>query len=130
MESNSFELIGRVNYVNLKSLSNGNSLTRVLLSIKRYKSEEYDTFPITFFAEVSQDAANRLKKGDYINVVGRLNLDKFKNKEGKDVESISLIGYSFIKVTFDKDQKRFVEVEDNAVAPKSEQLNMVEELLG
>ena len=130
MESNSFELIGRVNYVNLKSLSNGNTLTRVLLSIKRYKSEEYDTFPITFFAEVSQDAANRLKKGDYINVVGRLNLDKFKNKEGKDVESISLIGYSFIKVTFDKDQKRFVEVEDNAVAPKSEQLNMVEELLG
>ena len=129
MNGNIFELIGRVNYLNLKALSNGNTVTRVLLSIKRYKSEEYDTFPITFFGEVSESVADKVAKGDYIHVTGRLNVDKFKNKEGKDVEALSLIANSYEKVTFDKEAKKFVAI-DGDVAPKSEQLNMVEELLG
>lgn len=132
MNGNTFELIGRVNYLNLKALPNGNTVTRVLLSIKRYKSEEYDTYPVTFFGETSESVAGKIAKGDYIHVSGRLNVDKFKTKAGSDVEALSLIGNSYEKVTFDKEQKKFVIVLDSpdAVAPKEEQLNMVEELLG
>lgn len=130
MNGNIFELIGRVNYLNLKSLSNGNTLTRVLLSIKKYKSDEYDTFPVTFFGEASESVADKVTKGDYIHVTGRLNLDKFKDKNGKDVESISLIANSYEKVTFDKEQKQFVAIDCSGIAPKNEQLSMVEELLG
>ena len=129
MNGNTFELIGRVNYLNLKALNNGNTLTRVLLSIKRYKSEEYDTFPVTFFGETSEDIADKIKKGDYIHVTGRLNLDKFKSKDGKDVESISLIGNSYEKITFDRDKKEFVVVEGD-IAPKATQQTLVEEMFG
>lgn len=129
MNGNTFELIGRVNYLNLKALNNGNTLTRVLLSIKRYKSEEYDTFPVTFFGETSEDIADKIKKGDYIHVTGRLNLDKFKSKDGRDVETISLIGNSYEKITFDRDKKEFVVVEGD-IAPKATQQTLVEEMFG
>ena len=130
MNGNTFELIGRVNYLNLKSLSSGSTLTRILLSIKRYKSDEYDTFPITFFGELAESVADKVTKGDYIHVTGRLNIDKFKTKTGQDVESLALIANSYEKVTFDKEQKQFVVIDGEAIAPKNEQLSMVEELLG
>ena len=58
MNGNVFELLGRVNYVNIKYVESGKAITRVLISIKRYKSEEYDTFPITFFGDMAEAIYN------------------------------------------------------------------------
>lgn len=130
MNGNVFELLGRVNYVNIKYVESGKAITRVLISIKRYKSEEYDTFPITFFGDMAEAVGEKVKaKEDYIHVTGRINVDKYKTKDGKDVEQLSLIGNSFEKVTFDKSKKRFVAVEGQST-PKTEQQQLLEDMFG
>ena len=130
MNGNVFELLGRVNYVNIKYVESGKAITRVLISIKRYKSEEYDTFPITFFGDMAEAVGEKVKaKEDYIHVTGRINVDKYKTKDGKDVEQLSLIGNSFEKVTFDKSKKQFVAVEEQST-PKTEQQQLLEDMFG
>lgn len=130
MNGNTFELLGRVNYVNIKYSEGGKAITRVLLSIKRYKSEEYDTFPITFFGEVAEAVGEKVKaKEDYIYVKGRLGVDKYKTKDGRDVEQLSLIGNDYNKVTFDKTKKQFV-VTDAGEEPGSEQQKLLEDMFG
>ncbi len=130
MNGNVFELLGRVNYVNIKYVESGKAITRVLISIKRYKSEEYDTFPITFFGDMAEAVGEKVKaKEDYIHVTGRINVDKYKTKDGKDVEQLSLIGNSFEKVTFDKTKKQFVAVEEQDT-PKTEQQQLLEDMFG
>lgn len=132
MNGNIFELLGRVNYVNIKYAEKGKAITRVLISIKRYKSEEYDTFPITFFGDLAESVGEHVKaKEDYIHVTGRINVDKYKTKDGRDVEQLSLIGNSYEKVTFDKSKKQFVAVEGQGEpAPKSEQQQLLEDMFG
>lgn len=130
MNGNTFELLGRVNYVNIKYTEGGKAITRVLISIKRYKSEEYDTFPITFFGEVAEAVGEKVKaKEDYIYVKGRLGVDKYKTKDGRDVEQLSLIGNEYNKVTFDKTKKQFV-VTDAGEEPKTEQQQLLEDMFG
>lgn len=130
MNGNIFELLGRVNYVNIKYTENAKAITRVLISIKRYKSEEYDTYPITFFGEIAEAVAEKVKaKEDYIHVTGRIGVDKYKSKDGRDVEQLSLIGNTYEKVTFNKTKKQFVAVEGQG-EPQSEQQNMLEEMFG
>ena len=132
MNGNTFELLGRVNYVNIKYTENAKPITRVLMAIKRYKSEEYDTYPITFFGEIAEAVSEKVKaKEDYIHVTGRIAVDKYKTKDGKDVEQLSLIGNSYEKVTFDKTKKQFVAVEGQGEPDsKSEQKQLLEDLFG
>ena len=110
INGNTCELIGRCNYVDFKSLENGKTYTRVCLS-KKAKDDNYNAFWITFFGDTSEKVAEKIQKGDYIHVAGKLDIDKYTSKEGKQVEAIKLIGFDAQKVSYDQNKKEFVATE-------------------
>ena len=112
METNKFELIGKVNYVDVKVLESGTYLTKILLGIFLGKDKEgnknYESVNVTFWSELAEQFAETVVKGDYIKVTGRINVNSYKNKEGKEVKDVQFIGNEFVKVEYDKGSKEFV----------------------
>lgn len=107
INGNTFELIGRCNYLDLKTLDNGKTYTRICVS-KKGRDENYLSFWVTFFGDSSEEVAGSIQKGDYIHVTGKLDVDKYTNKEGKNIENLKLIGFTAERVTYDTDKKEFV----------------------
>jgi single-stranded DNA-binding protein len=113
MNSNKFELIGKVNYVDVKaSEKSGNVVTKVLLGIYLGKDKDgnaqYDSLEITMFGDVAEKFGDDVQKGDSVYVEGRISINKYTNKEGKEVKSCQFIANSYKKVSYDKDKKEFV----------------------
>ena len=110
---NEFTLSGRVNFIDIKYLESGKCFTRVLLSLKE-RNGEYVSYPITLFntskGTIAENMAEEVKKGDTVEIKGKLTIDKFKSKTGEDVERIGLIGFEFAKLAWDDRQKKFVKV--------------------
>ena len=110
---NEFTLSGRVNFIDIKYLESGKCFTRVLLSLKE-RNGEYVSYPITLFntskGTTAEDIAEKVKKGDTVEIKGKLTIDKFKSKTGEDVERIGLIGFEFSKLAWDDRQKKYVKV--------------------
>ena len=110
---NEFTLSGRVNFIDIKYLESGKCFTRVLLSLKE-RNGEYVSYPITLFntskGTIAEDIAEEVKKGDTVEIKGKLTIDKFKSKTGEDVERIGLIGFEFAKLAWDDRQKKYVKV--------------------
>ena len=113
MEANKFELIGRVNHLEMKYLETGTIITRILLGKKGKNENEFDTFGINIFGKTAEEFAEKLKKGDYAHISGKVAVNKYTSKEGKTVERLELIGFDFSKVTYDTDAKRYVIANDN-----------------
>ena len=110
---NEFTLSGRVNFIDIKYLESGKCFTRVLLSLKE-RNGEYVSYPITLFntskGRIAEDISEEVKKGDTVEIKGKLTIDKFKSKTGEDVERIGLIGFEFAKLAWDDRQKKYVKV--------------------
>ena len=110
---NEFTLSGRVNFIDIKYLESGKCFTRVLLSLKE-RNGEYVSYPITLFntskGRIAENIAEEVKKGDTVEIKGKLTIDKFKSKTGEDVERIGLIGFEFAKLAWDDRQKKYVKV--------------------
>ena len=110
---NEFTLSGRVNFIDIKYLESGKCFTRVLLSLKE-RNGEYVSYPITLFntskGTIAENIAEEVKKGDTVEIKGKLTIDKFKSKTGEDVERIGLIGFEFSKLAWDDRQKKYVKV--------------------
>ena len=110
---NEFTLSGRVNFIDIKYLESGKCFTRVLLSLKE-RNGEYVSYPITLFntskGKIAEDIAEEVKKGDTVEIKGKLTIDKFKSKTGEEVERIGLIGFEFAKLAWDDRQKKYVKV--------------------
>lgn len=110
---NEFTLSGRVNFIDIKYLESGKCFTRVLLSLKE-RNGEYVSYPITLFntskGTTAEDIAEEVKKGDTVEIKGKLKIDKFKSKTGEDVERIGLIGFEFAKLAWDDRQKKYIKV--------------------
>lgn len=113
MESNSFELIGRVNYVDIQFKETGTIVTRTLLGKKRKNEEVFDSFAVTIFGDLAENYAEVVKKGDYVYIKGRISVNKY-TKDGKEVEKLELVGYDFEKVTYDVDAKQYIVSDDKA----------------
>lgn len=110
--SNRFEITGRVGYVKLTALSNGNSMIRVLISKKSRKEGEYDTYGINFFGDVAEQIAQMIQKGDTINAVGRIDYNKYKDKLGNEREELRLVGNEYTKVVYDESKRDYVAVNE------------------
>ena len=112
MENNKIELTGKVNYINQKYLDSGSYLAKILLGIYLGKDKEgkakYESVNVTFFGEPAEQFGGQVTKGDYINVKGRINPNKYTNKDGKEVKDLQLIGSEFVKVEYDAGTKEFV----------------------
>ena len=110
---NEFTLSGRVNFIDIKYLESGKCFTRVLLSLKE-RNGEYVSYPITLFntskGTIAANIAEEVKKGDTVEIKGKLTIDKFKSKTGEEVERIGLIGFEFAKLAWDDRQKKYVKV--------------------
>lgn len=113
MESNSFELIGRSNYVDIQYKETGTIVTRTLIGKKRKNEEEFDSYGITLFGDIAEEFAEKVKKGDYVHVKGRISVNKY-TKDGKTVEKLELVAYDFKKVKYDVDSKQYIVLEDEA----------------
>lgn len=118
MNSNKFELIGNVNYLDVKvSKEKGNFITKILLGIylgkDRNGNSQYDSVEVTMFGDIAERFGENIKKKDAVYVEGRISINKYTNKEGKEVRTPQFIANSFNKVTFDKDKKEFIVESDS-----------------
>ena len=119
--SNRFSLAGRIGYIDMKWTDTGKPRTTINIGVKKNK-DEYDNFFITFFnnknRNLAEELAEDVKKGDYIRVSGSLNVNKFQGKE-----TIQCTGWGYKHVEFDKEAKKFVDVdkeEETKQTPKEE----------
>lgn len=118
MEANKFELTARVNFVDIKYKESGTVFTRALLSKKGKEEGTYDTFPITLFGKAAEEFGEHVKKGDTVNVTGRISVSKWE-KEGKSTERLDLVAFEFTKVKYDEGAKKYVAVSDNTTKATS-----------
>lgn len=107
MNSNYFEMTGRITFVEVKHAQTGTAHTRALISKKQLNGEGYDTYAFTFFGEVAEQFADGIKKGDVCNISGYINVDSYE-KDGKKIERLQLIGKQFAKAKYDEDLKGYV----------------------
>lgn len=107
LEQNYVEMTGRINFIEIKYSQGGTAYTRALMSKKAVKGDDYDTFPFTFFGDVAEEFADKIQKGDYVNIVGVINCDKYE-KDGKKIERVTLVGRHFVKAEYDEDAKCYV----------------------
>ena len=112
MKTNNFELIGKVNFIDVKMLDSGTYLTKILLGIYLGKAKDgtsnYDSVNITFWGDTAEQFAGTAKKGDQVHISGRISTNTYKNKEGKDVKNIEFIGNEFFLVEYDKQLKEYL----------------------
>lgn len=117
MEANKFELTARVNYVNIEYKESGTVFTRALLSKKGKEEGTYDTFPITLFGKAAEGFADAIKKGDTVNVTGRISISKYK-KDGKDIERVDLVAFEYTKVKYHEATKQYIPDDGRTPAAK------------
>ena len=122
---NKFEILGRVNWIEIKYSEKGSCFTKILLAKKLPKKDEYESFPITFFNTKNGETAERLaetvKEGDYIRVTGKLGINRYipkgqtRVKEDGAVENgnIAIIDFEGFKdeVPFDGGKAENCELE-------------------
>lgn len=118
MNSNKFELIGNANFIDVKaSEKSGNVITKTLLGIYLGKDKDgnklYDSVEVIMFGEVAERFGDSVQKKDAVYVEGRIGINKYTNKEGKEIKAYQFIANTFKKVTFDADKKEFVEASDD-----------------
>ena len=118
MNSNNFELIGKVNFIDMKALEKGGFIVKALLGVYLGKDKDgnsvYDSFEVTTFNDTAESFGNNVKKGDYVYVAGRMTINKYTNKDGKEVKNIQLIGNAYTLVEYDKDARDYVAKGDAA----------------
>lgn len=121
MESNKFEITGKITYVDIKYKESGMIYTKVLMSKKNMSKEnEYDTYSFVFFGETAEQFAEKIKKGDYANIVGRVGVSKF-TKDGKEISKYELYGNEFTKVVYDENLKRYVPATNETTTQQSDE---------
>lgn len=118
MNSNKFELIGNVNYLDIKvSEKKGSFITKALLGIYLGKDKDgkaqYDSIELTMFGDIAEKFGEEIKKKDAVYVDGRIGINKYTNKDGKEIKTYQFIVNSFKKVSFDKDKKEFIADSDS-----------------
>lgn len=116
MNGNKFELIGRMNHIEWKALDSGVVICRMLLS-KKVKDDVYESFSVTLFNEPAQ-ACEKYEKGNYIYVTGKMQMNKFTDKNGNNREEIKLIGFESKAVVYDESLRGYKEV--GCVTPATE----------
>lgn len=79
----------------LKANANGMNYCRFSIANNKSK-EETSFFNFSAFGKTAENVASYMKKGTYVNVIGRVDQQKYKNKDGVE-QTI----YSFIANTVD-----------------------------
>jgi single-stranded DNA-binding protein len=107
MNSNKFELTGRLNFIEYKALETGTVIARLLIS-KKIKDDVYESYSVSLFNDNAEKCSG-MEKGNYIYVSGKMQINKYTDKNGTNREEIRLIGFEVKKVKYDVITKTFVE---------------------
>lgn len=114
--TNSVVLLGRVSkYKEMKYFETGGAVCTIGLGVKKNK-DDWHNFFIDFFnnsnRNLAEEVGDQVKEGDYIQIKGKLNENRFtpKELEGKLDEQGRQITKSQIKITaFDYKRVRYNE---------------------
>ena len=107
MEQNKVELIGRINY---KEIKEHKTCKIVKFSVgKQIREKEWVSFWLTMFNEEGEKAYKLFEKGDYGYFTGKLSVNTYVKNE-KPVNSLEFLAYDAKKVKYDTDKKEYVEV--------------------
>jgi len=109
MESNKFELTGKINHIDTKYSETGKCHTNILMAKKGKADNEFQSFNIVFFDELAEEAGDLIKKGDVVNVTGKLAIKKYKTKEGNEAQCVNFCANSFSFAKYDLKKKQYVE---------------------
>lgn len=108
MNGNKFEIIGRLNHIEWKYLESGMCILRLLLS-KKVKDDEYESFAVTLFNDSAQ-ACEHFEKGNYVYATGKMQVNKFTDKNGNKREELRLVGFEAKVVKYDEASRAYVEL--------------------
>lgn len=109
--TNEFKVSGRVNKIGINYKENGQCYTKVFLSQKVPKSNNYNPFNIIFFNTngVAEKIADDVKQGEYIEIKGYLTPYKYTESDtGKDRNTLNMTGISYDKLVYDEESNQFV----------------------
>jgi single-stranded DNA-binding protein len=110
MESNKFELTGKVNWLDVKATDKGSYITRAIIS-KKIKDDVYHSFVITMFGDIAAKFGDNVKaKQDTVHVTGRLSMSSYQ-KDGKNYDKIDLIVNEYEKVVYSESAKGYVAID-------------------
>lgn len=117
MENNKFEFTGKVcgQDGEVKVYDKGGKpvyVSKLSIAKKKDKEGNYEYFDFTFFGEELAGKVGAIKKGDTINVTGRIRTDQYTTKGGDKVTTLQLIGENLCKAKYDEDKKQFVAAEE------------------
>ena len=91
MDLNSVSLGGRLTATpELRQTKSGHSVCDVSIAVNRMKEGETDFVDVTLWGKTAELASKHLDKGRFINVLGRLQQDKWEDKEGNKRYSMSV----------------------------------------
>jgi len=91
MDLNSVSLGGRLTAApELRQTKSGHSVCDVSIAVNRMKEGETDFVDVTLWGKTAELASKHLDKGRFINVLGRLQQDKWEDKEGNKRYSMSV----------------------------------------
>jgi len=120
---NKFELLGRINWLDIKYNESGSCFTKIILAKKKpksdvkkqYRTDDYESFPIVFFNTRNGNTAERLaencKVGDYIKVNGMLTINKYSPKDSDTVHTkIELLGWGFKQVMWNSEENKYIDI--------------------
>lgn len=112
MNSNKFELIGKVNWF---EYNQEKGLTKVLIG-RGNKEKGFKSFSIVLFKENAQIFNTNIKKGDYIWISGQLSPNEYTNKEGEKISSLQLIANDFSKAKWNDETHQYESASDLVVS--------------
>lgn len=113
MKHNDFEITGKVTFVNITYTEKGTAIVRTCITKRSQREkDEYMGLWVDMFGEIAEKFAETVVKGDTVNVTGKIETDKFKTKEGKEIEKVILKGWYFTKAEYDSVKKEFIPVKD------------------
>ena len=92
MDLNSVQLGGRfTGKPELRQTKSGHSVCDVSLAVNRMKEGETDFVDVTLWGKTAELASQHLDKGRFINIQGRLQQDKWEDKEGNKRYSLNVV---------------------------------------
>ena len=112
MEANKVELIGRINYKNIEEKTN-TKVARFLVS-RKFREDEYVSFPVTMFGDEAVKAYQALEKGNYGHFIGRLTMNSYV-KDEKKIDKMEFIATFGEKVEYDIKKKDYVPAKEEAL---------------
>ena len=92
MDLNSVQLGGRLTAKpELRQTKSVHSVCDVSLAVNRMKEGETDFVDVTLWGKTAELASQHLDKGRFINIQGRLQQDKWEDKEGNKRYSLNVV---------------------------------------